>query len=399
VNYNILENEITDITKDTIKTALPLIMKSEYNVALILPFMFYQNDIEMSKAIKFGQVREMDPTTKIAFEFYQGFIFALDSLKKAGLSVNLYVYDTKKDTATIDQIFAKPEFETMDLVVGPLFPKTIAYAAKICQAKGIKIVLPFKTGPKVLHDNPYTFKAVTSNMTLTDGAIDYLLESHSNHNIVILKPYLDADIALYERARDRFNSNVKPGGYNAKIIETSLGSSGGRELNALLKQDTTNIVFIPSNDVKFVTGALNRLNKVLNMNPYAKKMRVIAFGYEDWNNFDDIDVLHRNRLNQHFASYRYIDYNSLDGERFVQSFRNRTGIDPTVFSSQGFDIGMYFLSAMHLYGTNFQSALDIHSMPLTQNNFKFSEISAGSGYENISVSIVKYQNFQLILCK
>lgn len=399
VNYQVLEKQINPIVEDSSKVGFQTVKKDVYNVAVLLPFFFSKNDIEMSKTIKLGQHREMYPTTKIAFEFYQGFMMAVDSLQKAGMSLNVFIYDTKKDTSTIGKILSKNEFNTMDIVIGPLYPKTIKYTASKCKDMGIKIVLPFKTDAAVLHENPKAFKPVTSNMTLIDGTVDYLIENRSHHNIVILKPYLEGDKALYERAKDRFNSNVKPGAYNSKIVELSLGSSSGRDLNAVLKKDTVNMIIIPSNDVKFVTSALNRLNKVLNMNPYSKNMRIVAVGFEDWNKFDDIDVLHRNRLNQHYSTYRYVNYNAGAGLKFVRSFRARTGIDPTVYSSQGFDIGMYFLSAMHLYGLNFEAALNVHDISLVQNDFKFDQISENSGYENFSSRMIKYENFELMICK
>jgi LysM repeat protein len=400
VNYEVLRKEIIELPVDSNSMAVEMIKKEVYNVAVILPFMFSKNDLEMSKTLKLGQHREMYPSTKIAFEFYTGVKIAIDSLKKAGVSVNLYSYDTKKDTAVIANIFKKEEFKNMDLVIGPLYPRTISYTTALCKSKNIKIVLPFKADSKVLHENQMAFKSVTSNMTLMDGSVDFLVKNYADKNIVILKPYNEKDKAMYNRARDRFNEAIaKVPSYNSKIIELSWGSSGGRDLSAQLKKDTANIILIPSNDVKFVSGAMNRLNKVLNLNPYAKKMRVVAFGFEDWNKFDDIDVLHRNRLNQHFSTYRFVDYNQTELVPFLQSFRKKTGVDPTIYSAQGFDVAYYFLSALELYGVNFEGQLQNHQLDLIQNDFNFKPILDGSGYENSSVSIVKYEDFEFVPCE
>ena len=400
VNHEVLIKIIEPIVKDSASQVWGVDKKEVYNVALMLPFMFTKNDVEMSKTLMLGQHRELYPTTKIAFEFYQGFKFAIDSLKKAGLSVNLYIYDTKKDSAEVGRIFEKKEFDNMDLVIGPLYAKPVAFAAQICKERHLNIVMPFKVDADVLHENQNTFKAVSSNMTLMDGSIDYILENHSHHNVVILKPYLEGDKALYERARDRFNNGVVGlNGYNDKIVELSFGSSSGRDLNAQLKNDTVNIVIVPSNDVKFVTGAMNRLNKVLNFNPYAKKMKIIVFGFEDWNKFDDVDVLHRIRMNQHFSTYRFVDYNLEKNKKYVRSFRASTGVDPTLYSSQGFDVGMYFLSALKIYGVNFQSGIEDFNVDLVQNKFKFEAVDPKSGYENRDTRIVQYKDFELIECK
>ncbi|MCB9224749.1 MAG: LysM peptidoglycan-binding domain-containing protein [Crocinitomicaceae bacterium] len=399
VNYSVLQKIIDPIVKDSNAVHVPIQLKKEYKVALMLPFMLAQNDAEMSKILKIGQTRELLPTTKIAFEFYQGFMLAADSLKKAGLNLTLYVYDTAKDTATIAQIMDKEEFKDIDLVVGPLFKNTISYTAKKCKEKNIRIVLPFKTDPKVLHDNPLAFKTVTSNMTLLDGSVDYILSNHAKHNVIILKPYSDGDKALYDRAKERFNEGIaKIPSYNGSIVELSLGNSGGRELNEYIKKDTTNVVIIPSADVKFVSGALMRLNSVMNMNPYAKNLKIIAFGFEDWNKYDELDMLQRNRLNQHYSTYRFVDLNSVENVNFVRSFRHATGVDPTVYSCQGFDVGMYFLGALYTRGVSFEQALDSYQIDLIQNDFDFKEIVPGSGFENTNVQIIRYDDFELKSC-
>lgn len=401
VNYQVIEKDLTKLLpKDSVvQVDRTSKFKDSYNVALMLPLMLDKNDQEMSKSLSPDQVREMFSTTKISFDFYQGFLMAADSLSKAGLNVEIYVYDTRKDTATIAKYFAQKEFLDMDLVVGPLYRNTIDFTAKLCAERQIRIVLPFNTDSDVLYQNPYVYKGVASNMTLLDGTVDYILENHKQHNIILIKPTSPSDIALYERVRERFTEKMKdmPGTYNVKVIETSVGSSGGKELNALMRSDTTNIIVIPSTNLTFVSGAMSRLNKVINMNPYAKKMKIIAFGLEEWNKFDDLDIKYRNKTYQHYASYRFMDYETEESIRFIKAFRGAYGTDPNVYSCQGFDYGMYFLSALHLYGTNFDMSIGQHHMNLTQNSFKFRVTQQGSGRENQQVYMVKYDNYRLYL--
>ena len=215
-------------------------------------------------------------------------------------------------------------------LVGPLYPNTMNYAAKLCAQRRIRIVLPFSSDSEVLYQNPYVYKGVASNMTLMDGIVDYTVENHKHHNIILIKPTSEADLALYERVRERFNEKIRrvSGAYNLSIVETSIGSSSGRDLNNVLKKDTVNIFIIPSTNLTFVTGAMSTLNKVMNMNPYAKKLKIISFGLEEWNKFDALDFKYRNRTNQHYASYRYLDYHSEMGVSFIRAYRNHYGTDP-----------------------------------------------------------------------
>jgi hypothetical protein len=124
-------------------------------------------------------------------------------------------------------------------------------------------------------------------------------------------------------------------------------------------------------------------------------MKVIVFGLEDWNRIDDIDVKHRIRSEQHYASYRFLDYNDLHTNAFIRSYRQTYGTDPGVSGVQGFDVGYYFLSAMHLFGQNYAQYLNAHHVDLVQNNFKFRADSTGNGHENTATCIVKYINYEL----
>jgi len=403
VNYEVIEKDLTNLA---VKDPVVLVDKLErfkevYKVALLLPLMLDKNDAEMSKPISADEVREMYATTKISFDFYQGFLLAADSLSNAGLNIEIFVYDTRKDTAVIGKIFEQPEFNDMDLVVGPISRNTIDYTAKLCGQRQIRIVLPFNSDSDVLHQNPYVYKGVASNMSLLDGTVDYILEHHKQHNIILIKPTSPADVALFERVLDRFNTKMAgmSGTYNVKVIESGLGSSSGKELSALMRKDTANIVLIPSTNLTFVSGAMSRLNKVINMNPYSKNFKIIAFGLEEWNKFEDLDLKYRIKTYQHYASYRYMDYNTPASIDFIRTYRSTYGTDPNVFSCQGFDYGMYFLSALHLYGTNFDLAIADHRMKLTQNDFEFRLVQAGSGRENQHVYIVKYDNYTLIQMK
>ena len=398
VNYDIIENPLDEniLIEDSLK--VPVIKKDKYKVALFLPLMLTKNLSYMNKPIKPGQHPQLHPTTKIAADFYHGFILAADSLTKAGLNVEVYVYDTKKDTNEIAKILAKSEFNNMDLVVGPLVPKTINYMANYCKSHQIKMVIPFKSSTKVLYQNPYVFKATTSNITLIDGAVDYIVKHHAHHHISIFKPKSLSDMALYEEARERYNSSMenKSNVMTPKIQELTL-TSNWRDINSKLRKDTVNVIIVPSTNLKFVAGVLVALNKVLNNNPYAKNMKIVVFGLEEWNKFDDLDLKHRMRLNQHYASYRYIDYQAEKTKKMMLSYRHKYATDPQVYGVQGFDVGYYFLSTLYLNGVNFESNIENYNIQTIQNDFYFPKNLDRNGRENHTVFIVKYHNYELVL--
>lgn len=399
VNYQVFQGKVDS---SFVYTAEPLankliIKKPLYKVALLLPLMYEANKSMMNRPIKIGEIEKLHPVTEVSADFYHGFKMAADSLVKAGLNAEIYVYDTKRDTNTITKIFQRSEFKDIDMIVGPFFKDEVSFVANYCKKAKVPMILPVNAENSVLYQNPYVFKTTASTMNQMDGMVDFLVSDYGNYNICIVKPSASADKALYDRARDRFNNAVKVKSYSPNIVELDLGSASGRDWNYKLRKDTVNIIVVPSNDVKFVTSVFTRVNNVLNSNTYAKGMKVIVFGLEEWNKIEDIDLKHRIRSEQHYASYRFFDYDKPENNGFVQKYRQSFGADPSVSSAQGFDIGFYFLSAMHLYGENYVGFLSHHQVPLVQNSFKFTSTVAGNGQENSATCIVKYKDYELHL--
>jgi len=399
VNYSIVENELGNpvVNVDTSLLFNDLHKKDKYKVALFLPLMLSKNQSYLDQPLKVGKIKELYSITKIASEFYHGFILAADSLVKAGLNVEIYVYDTQKDTLKIQKHLNKPEFLDIDLVVGPLFSKTINYLASYCKVNEIPMVIPFKANSKVLYQNPMVFKATTSNLGLVEGIGDYAAKNMSSYKVFMVIPTQKSDLVLFEKIKDTYNTTIKTveNPMSTEIVELKLGDAGGRDINVHLRKDTVNVIIVPSADVKFVTGVFTRFNSIMNLNIYSKNMKIVVFGLEDWNKMNDIDLKHRVRLNQCYATYRYTNYGALKTNTVIQAYRTEYGTDPDIYGLQGFDIGYYFLSALYLYGEEFTSYLHQYKLETIQNDFEFKNNRLGDGVENSSIKVIQYSNYDL----
>jgi LysM repeat protein len=98
--------------------------KKEMNIAITLPFQL--NKITPNNKI--------DGNTKRFLEFYQGFLLAVDSLKKTGLSFNIYTFDSGKTEEEIQKILDLPEMKEMDLLIGPAYTSQIKKMADFSDA-------------------------------------------------------------------------------------------------------------------------------------------------------------------------------------------------------------------------------------------------------------------------
>jgi LysM repeat protein len=107
VTETVKEDVINDEVPDVIAPCSPAEAQT-YNVALLLPlFTDYFRSLQSGNALQANtnttQVQIPALSREFA-EFYEGFLLAADSMRQAGMSVNLPVYDTDRDNSKIASI-------------------------------------------------------------------------------------------------------------------------------------------------------------------------------------------------------------------------------------------------------------------------------------------------------
>ncbi|MEI6679167.1 MAG: LysM peptidoglycan-binding domain-containing protein, partial [Mariniphaga sp.] len=55
-------------------------------------------------------------------EFYSGVMLATQKMTDAGMKIKLFVYDTYQDSKVVEKLVKKPEFLSLDLIIGPVYP-------------------------------------------------------------------------------------------------------------------------------------------------------------------------------------------------------------------------------------------------------------------------------------
>lgn len=76
-------------------------------------------------------------------EYYEGFLMAVDSLKRTGISLDLYVYDCGKEVSTLNTILAKNEMKSMNIIFGPMHQNQIKPLSDFAEKNDIRLVIPF----------------------------------------------------------------------------------------------------------------------------------------------------------------------------------------------------------------------------------------------------------------
>ena len=346
----------------------PLIfeIKERYKIAVILP-LHLDYGPGYSKYV-----------SSVATQFYMGALMALDSLKAMGLNADVHFFDSKNDSAAVQALVNGSEFLDVDLVIGPFFSKTQAIVAQYCKNNKIRMVCPVSSESKLLEKNRLVYASVPSNITLVTGLAQYVLRTHAQDKIILVKSTDKDDLPLYEAFRKSFNESPMLGESRPALRETTIDG-----MKSYLDRSSKNIIIIPTLDKTTGVRFMNTLNR---SSFKAKPDEIYVFGMKEWVDFTDINNIYKNKFNLHFGSPNFVDYYTDEMIELNRTFRREYNTDMSKMAVQAYDVFLFYCS-------NF--FLENQKPNLMMNNFRMEQFSESDGYENQNVFIVEQEEYEL----
>ncbi len=368
-------------------------LKNDYVVSLLLPF--YLEEMEMAEDTtpnaSMKMYQKLYSKAQYGLDFYHGFRMAADSITQEGLNLKLRVFDTANDTAKLSKLIKDSALVGSDLIVGPLFYDEFVIASDFAKKKGINIVSPVKQSNKILLGNSYVSKVVSSDPVLLKSLGTYLADSLSRHNMIIVYPDHIKERTQVDLLKRSFYRQMesKSGEDTIKLLrEVVWDVKNYAAFKMRLDSTQRNIVVAPSDDEAFVTRLITQLNQ-------EEDYDITLIGIEDWKNYDYLEVEYLHNLNVHLMVSEYINYRDKDLQAFEERYIDLNNMPPSKFSVLGFDVGMYYLKLMNDFGTNFSLMLVEYQDEFLSRKFQFFKTGIESGYENHSVYLVRYKDFEL----
>ena len=373
------------------------------NVALLLPF-FSDYTVELKKSLEDTSGLNNDPIGlamirrqssikgEYYFEFYEGVLMALDSLRNAGFKLNLFVYDTEKDTNKVKRILAKLESSAPDLIIGPVFPETFRLAADYAAKHQIGIISPLYSRTTQIEGFDNAFQIVPSRETEFDG-IAHFASNRLDYNLILIH---DADTSnrkenelLKYTLFKRFENDSVIGQVIFK--EVKFNDSLLLNLRHSLVHDKKNLVIVSSNNEAYVSVVLSNLDENL------KNREIEVLGMPSWLSFRNIDLEYFHNLQVTLLTSFFIDFHDVKTRQFLKKCVRVLGYEPQELKSKGYnltllgyDIAFYFIKACLTYGTSFQRCVNYLNINSLLGKYHFVQKAPANGFENTSIVYIRY---------
>lgn len=358
-----------------------------FEVALMIPF-FLESYAPLNTALLAGEKPNLRQHSFI--QFYEGAMLALDTLKKQGMNVELFVYDVGK---TREDALNKMdrELEDVDLIIGPIYRDAFNEVKGFADRHGIKIINPLSTRNSIIDNAKGVFKVQAPVEAEIDEMADFIRKSYRDTTHIFIvrdNQYQNADLLKY--VRKEFEKNGLGKTEEQKIFEVVYYSDSLNPVLDSTKWGNKNIVVGLSDKEVFTIEFVRHMNEMRDSIP-----DVTLFGLSDWRGFN-LEYAHLENLNVHIFDDSFIDYSDKNVIHFIQKFRNWYYTEPLPghFAFEGYDVTYYFLSAMLKYGVDFEDCLKFHQPDLLQYQFYFEDNGSGS-YMNQKVIPLQYKNYQI----
>lgn len=326
-------------------------------------------------------------------EYYEGFLMAVDSLKRTGTSIDLYTYNSGPESSSLNSILGKGEMKDMDIIFGPLHQQHIKPLAGFAQKNGIRLVIPFTSKDNTVFRNPAVYQINTPQSYLYSEVYDHFVRQFPNANVIFL------EASHGTKDKEEFIKGMKEELRNRSIPMKSLKEDANVEsLKAVLMNDRENI-FIPT------SGSNVTLIKILPQLTLLVRedtdRRIHLFGYPEWQTYTKDHLEAFFELDTYFYSSFYTNNLLPAAISFTQNYRRWYGKDMDErypkFGMLGFDTGYFFLKGLSQYGSELEKNMQRMDLVPIQTGFKFQRVNNWGGFINRKVFFVHFtKDFELV---
>ena len=343
-------------------------------VSFVLPFRV--NNIQAGNIADIKTKLQKERMTAVAADFYSGALIALDSLQKMGFALTVNVYDSNGSVQGVKAISSSEALKNSQVIIGPFAPSAFNALSDVITDNNTAILAPLSN--KNIELRPNVFQTVPTIEVQQNSMISFVYQKYPDANIVLLSDAKSKDM----------NEKLQSSFLQAKSVDHVQG------IQKALVKEATNIVFVSSDDVVFLSDAIRILYNIAGISGKNKNYNIIMATLDKGDAYD-----HNSISNSQLSAlkFTYPAANRYAGETnpFISKYFKTYKMSPSKYAFRGFDLTMDAVLRTSLSG-NFVKEANIGETSYQENKFQYiKNPSKGGGYENRAVYILRYEDLQI----
>ena len=326
-------------------------------------------------------------------EYYEGFLMAVDSLKRTGTSIDLYVYDCGKDVSTLNTILAKNEMKNMNVIFGPMHQQQIKPLSTFAEKNDIRLVIPFSSKGEEVFNNPAIYQINTPQSYLYSEVYEHFTRQFPNAHVIFIEPTSE------DKEKAEFISGMKQELKSKGMSMKTVNENATKDmLKEALRSDKDNIFIPTSGKNVMLIKILPQLILLVRDTP---EQNIHLFGYPEWQTYTRDHLESFFELDTYFYSSFYTNTLFPAAIQFTNNYHKWYSKDlvskfPS-YGMLGFDTGFFFLKGLSRYGSELENNLPKMNLTPIQTGFKFERVNNWGGFINKKVFFIRFtKNFELV---
>lgn len=335
-------------------------------------------------------------------EYYQGFLMAVEKLKRYGYSFEIHTYDSGPESRSLAGLLSSGKLDDMNLIIGALYPAHNKQLAKFASEKEIPLVIPFTSKEEEIFSNPMVYVVNTIQSYFFSEVIDHFTNHFPRANVIFVSDSTKSN-------KQEFIAALTDGLKQKNIQHTTIGIDKIKKAASSLTQeepDTTAIaalksimsdekenIFIP---LSSSAGTLASLVPplILLKSDTINIPRFKLFGYPEWQIYANDMRAQLYEADTYFYASFFSHYSLPEAAKFQSEYtnwydRNLQNIYPR-YGMLGYDTGYVFLLAANKFGNDMPNKINKVSFTPIQTGFKFQRVNNWGGMVNKKIYFVHY---------
>lgn len=364
-------------------------LKDTFNIALILPFNLGQTPYSLSQKQNF----KFDASTKLALDYYQGFITSLSNFDGQNINIVLQVLDDKNDENATALLLDSDRLKNSDIIVGPIYNKNLRVVAPFALENKIPLFSPLSPSSNITKNNPYYFSVNAGNESFYGQIINEATKRFAYDTVFMFNEGTDEELEIMDVLQKKNDAL----GNKIKLIDFRIDrASDTLKFPPYFADTLVKNIIIPSHNETFVTYVLGRFKQL-------QKNQFNILGMSTWLKFNK-KIFSSKNFNLYAPTSMQSNYGNGELEMFKKLYENKYDKKPADASYQAHD--MVVLLANLLYKKNFHPLNGFQmtdSNQLLQMQFNFLPIKNEDGsinyYDNHFVYFLKFDQISNIFIK
>ena len=318
-------------------------------------------------------------------EYYQGFLMAVEQLKREGYSFEINTYDAGHKDKSLDSLLSSRAFNDVEMIIGASYPKHNKELAKFAKERQIPLVIPFSSKKDEAINNPTVYIANGIQSFILPQISSRFVKTFPNANVLFVEDTIKSNKTEFIKS---LTSELTNNDIPFTTIQMEQLSNEEVVLQTLVeaKVEDKEFVVVPT------SSSATTLNTLLPSLLHAKGIDSLdvakfkLFGYPEWQIHAkdtrelmyEVDTYFYATFYSHYALPRVAEFQ----EEYIRWYnRSIQNIYPR-YGMLGYDTGYFFLLAASLYGNSMHENINQVPFSPVQSDFKFERISGKDGFIN-----------------